>query len=192
MILIKCVFLFVLSGMPLIAQANKGEKYENDLRKIYVLKTGIEPAFKKVDLLSSRTSRAWLDLVKTGSEVTDESLLQGLYYDHTPEDEQKDKNGEIKDPRQSARMLNLLVVIGVALCKGEPFEDPTLEKCRLKILEAYVTYKSLYELATEPTGTYQNYVDNVQELKMKYKAQMTELDLFLPPEPPKKESAKNS
>lgn len=184
--------VLLLPGMSLMAQVGKGEKYDNDLRKIYVLKMGMEPAFNKVDLLSSRTSRAWLDLAKTGSEVTDESLLQGLYYDHTPEGEQKDKNGESIDPRQSARKLNLLVVIGVALCKGEPFEDPTLEKCRLKILEAYVSYKSLYELATEPTGTYQNYVDNVQELKIKHKAQMTELELFLPPEPPKKDSEKAS
>ena len=189
---IALVFMFCLSGISLIAQENNGVSYDNDLRKIYILKAGMEPAFKKVDLLCSRTAEAWVELIKNGGEVSGENLLYDLYHYHTPEDEKKDKNGEIVDPRQPARLMNLLTVIGVAVCKGKPFADPTLEKCRIKIYEAYVTYNSLYELATEPTGNYQSFISNVQELKMKYKAQMTELDLFLPPEPPKKESKKGS
>ena len=184
--------MFLFSGITLIAQENKEESYDNDLRKIYVLKAGIEPAYKKVDLLCSRTAAAWMECVKNGVPITDENLLLDLYHNHTPEDEKKDKNGEIVDPRQTAKLMNLLTVIGVAVCKGKPFTDPTLEKCRIKIYEAYVTYNSLYELAIEPTGNYQSFISNVQELKMKYKAQMTELDLFLPPEPPKKESKKDS
>ena len=186
------VLMFLFSGITLIAQENKEESYDNDLRKIYVLKAGIEPAYKKVDLLCSRTAAAWMECVKNGVPITDENLLYDLYHNHTPEDEKKDKNGEIVDPRQTAKLMNLLTVIGVAVCKGKPFTDPTLEKCRIKIYEAYVTYNSLYELAIEPTGNYQSFISNVQELKMKYKAQMTELDLFLPPEPPKKESKKDS
>lgn len=184
--------MFCLSGISLIAQENNGESYDNDLRKIYFLKAGMEPAFKTVDLLCSRTADAWMGLIKYGDQVTAETLLSNLYHVYTPEDEKKDKNGEIVDPRKPARLMNLLATIGVAVCKGKPFSDPTLEKCRMKIYEAYVTYNSLYELAIEPTGNYQSFISNVQELKMKYKAQMTELDLFLPPEPPKKESKKDS
>ena len=186
------VLMFLFSGTTLIAQENKEESYDNDLRKIYILKAGMGPAFQKVDLLCSRTADAWVECIENGGEITSERLIYCLYNYHTPEDEKKDKNGEIVDPRQPARLMNLLTVIGVAVCKGKPFTDPTLEKCRIKIYEAYVTYNSLYELAIEPTGNYQSFISNVQELKMKYKAQMTELDLFLPPEPPKKESKKDS
>ena len=92
---IALVFMFCLSGISLIAQENNGVSYDNDLRKIYILKAGMEPAFKKVDLLCSRTAEAWVELIKNGGEVSGENLLYDLYHYHTPEDEKKDKNEEM-------------------------------------------------------------------------------------------------
>jgi len=44
---VACGFVLRLPGMSLMAQVGKGEKYDNDLRKIYVLKMEMVPAFNK-------------------------------------------------------------------------------------------------------------------------------------------------